>query len=103
MGMAVLCSFDWCMAPNCKGDDHWCMAYASATHSSHHRHGLQVTVGVGVVWDDPADDDDLPAVVVHVFGRQGDVDADAHMRLVEAVKLRELLDKAIVIAGSIRP
>ena len=103
MGMAALCSYDWCMAPNCKGNDHWYMAYTSATHPSHHRHGLQVTVGVGIVWDGPADDDDLPVVVVHVFGREGDVDADAHMRLAEAVELQKLLEKAVKIAGSVQP
>lgn len=103
MNAMARCSFDWCMAPNCKGDDHWYMAYASATHPSHHRHGLQVTVGVGIVWDDPDDHDDLPAIVVHIFGRHGDVDADAHMRLAEAVELRELLDKAVGIAGSVQP
>jgi hypothetical protein len=42
----------------------------------------------------------VPAIVVHIDGRRHDHDADAHLRLEEAVELRRLLDDAIRIVGN---
>jgi hypothetical protein len=88
------CTLEWC--EDAGADEHWTMIYTQSTHPAFR----ELTVGAGVSWHQ-GEDGSKPAVVVHIVGLGGEVDEDAHLRLSEAVELREFLDRAIRIAEEV--
>lgn len=75
------------------------MHYTTATHPLL-RAARSITVGAGVSYHE-SEDGNQPAVVVHICNPDGDHDEDTHLRLSEAVELRDLLDRAIRVAESV--
>ncbi len=90
------CSFHWC---KCRWRDesrHWWIEHVPATLRRGDPYHLQqgqtpLRVGVGVAYDE----EDHPAVVIHIDGGPADEDVDAHLKLTEAVALRDLLNRSI--------
>ena len=96
-----VCEFDWCDVKWRDLKEHWWLEYTTASLRGGDPYHLPEgavphKVGIGVIYDEG----DLPCVVVHIDGGSRDDDVDAHLKISEAIALRELLDVAITAAKS---
>lgn len=91
-----VCAHGWCYSST--GGEHWGITYTPATSGQiiTKRAYLHLTVGVGLSYDETQDV--APTVVVHISGGEHDIDADAHLRVDEAVALRNELNRYITAA-----
>jgi hypothetical protein len=90
------CPFTWCRTRQGDQQDHWGVTYFDATlrHGDpyHLPAGKQpLRIGIGVAYEERT----APAIVVHLEDGRYDYDADAFLRIDEAVQIRDALDRAI--------
>lgn len=90
------CSFDWCDSVS-PGTEHWQpMPYTTASLGSGADGHYSLRIGAAISYHEGVDS--LPAVVIHIDGGRYEQDAQADLRVDEAIALRMALDEAITNA-----